>query len=93
VEMIYNSRAISYDDFGVLDLGVGDEDSVKKSSQLKEAIAKGWKIYINNNTKMQDAFYYEKEGTITIKEETSSVLGSSSYKTIFTGTYYAYGAR
>jgi hypothetical protein len=91
----YASRAISYDDFGVLDLGVAENDttSVKNSSQLKEAIAKGWKIYINNNTKMQDAFYYGKEGTITIKEETSSVLGSSSYKTIFTGTYSAYGAR
>lgn len=89
----YASRGIIYDDFGVLDLGVDDNDttSVKKLSQLKEAIAKGWKIYINNT--LQDAFYYEKEGKITIKEETSSVLGSSSRKTIFTGTYSAYGAR
>lgn len=44
----YASRAIALDDFGVLDLGVKDEGSVKKLPELKAAIAKGWKIYINN---------------------------------------------
>ena len=44
----YASRYINYDEFGVLDLGVEDMTSVKKLPELKEAIAKGWKIYINN---------------------------------------------
>ena len=66
-------------------------DSVKKSSQLKEAIAKGWKIYINNT--LQDAFYYGKEGKITIKEKTTVAGVTSSQRIIFEGTYSAYGAR
>ena len=87
----YASRGIGLDDFGVLDLGVEYVTSVKKLPELKAAIAKGWKIYIDNT--LQDAFYYGKEGKITIKEENISVAGVSSYKTIFTGTYSAYGAR
>lgn len=91
----YSSKVINYDDFGVLDLGVEkvdtNVDSVKKSSQLKEAIAKGWKIYINNT--LQDAFYYGKEGKITIKEKTTVAGVTSSQRIIFEGTYSAYGAR
>ena len=91
VDVIYNqTRVINYDDFGVLDLGVEVAADVKKSNKLQEAIAKGWKIYINNT--LQDAFYYRKEGKITIKETTTS-MGTSSIETIFTGTYSAYGAR
>lgn len=91
VDVIYNqTRVINYDDFGVLDLGVEVAADVKKSNKLQEAIAKGWKIYINNT--LQDAFYYGKEGKITIKE-TTTVGGTSSRETIFTGTYSAYGAR
>ena len=44
----YASRYINSDEFGVLDLGVEDMTSVKKLPELKAAIAKGWKIYINN---------------------------------------------
>lgn len=91
----YSSKVINYDDFGVLDLGVENVDtnvdSVKKSSQLKEAIANGWKIYINNT--LQDAFYYGKEGTIIIKEKTTVAGVTSSQRIIFEGTYSAYGAR
>jgi len=91
----YSSKVINYDDFGVLDLGVENVDtnvdSVKKSSQLQEAIAKGWKIYINNT--LQDAFYYGKEGTIIIKEKTTVAGVTSSQRIIFEGTYSAYGAR
>jgi hypothetical protein len=48
VTVPYNSKVISYDEFGVLDLGVEDVGSVKELPELKSAITKGWKIYINN---------------------------------------------